>query len=310
MTTRRSDIPMKQDKQAPLIHPAADSLLRLTLNKGEARVLMVRTTRMAQEAARIHQASDTATAALGRVLPACAMMGGLIKEEAGRLTVTVMGDGPGGRITCGAQANRLKISVENPQVELPRTADGRLDVAGYVGRSGQLAVVKDFDQGDPFTSISHLVSGELGEDFAHYFTVSEQVPSLVSLGCLNQDGVVLSSGGILIQAMPGCPGQTIAQLELRIPFFANISREIYDRGLRELALAWFEGFDPQVLGEEELFLRCDCSREKMRRALLALGRQELEDIRQTGEPTQLTCYFCRAQRDFDTAEIDRLLQEA
>ena len=299
----------EQNEIATLMHPDTDSLLRLTLNGGEARVLMARTTRMAQEAAQIHQAGDTATAAIGRVLPACAMMGALIKEEAGRLTVTISGDGAGGRITCGVQANRLKISVENPQAELPPHPDGRLDVAGFVGRTGQLAVVKDFDKGEPFTSISHLVSGELGEDFAHYFTVSEQVPSLVALGCLNQDGVVLSSGGILIQAMPGCPDSTIAQLELRIPFYANISREIYDRGLRELAEAWFADFSPEFLGEEPLELRCDCSREKMRRALAALGRAELEDIRDSGEDTVLTCHFCRTQRSFDADDIASLLQE-
>ncbi|MGI6725051.1 MAG: Hsp33 family molecular chaperone HslO [Christensenellales bacterium] len=292
-----------------LIFPDPDSLLRFTLRGGEARVLMARTTRMAQEAADIHQASDTAAAAMGRALPACAMMGGLIKEDAGRLTVTIAGDGAGGRITCGVQANRLKITVEYPQAEVPKKPDGRLDVGAYVGSRGQLAVVKDYDKGEPFTSISHLVSGELGEDFAQYFTVSEQVPSLVALGCLNQDGVVLSSGGILIQAMPGCPDSTISQLELRIPFFANISREIYDRGLKQLASLWFADFDPVFLGEEPLYLQCDCSREKMRRALVALGRETLLEMADSGEPAVLTCHFCRKQRTFDRAEICALIKE-
>lgn len=292
-----------------LIYPDPDSLLRFILRGGEARVLMARTTRMAQEAADIHQASDTATAAMGRVLPVCAMMGGLIKEEAGRLTVTIAGDGAGGRITCGVQDNRLKITVEYPQAEVPQKPDGRLDVGAYVGSRGQLAVVKDYDKGEPFTSISHLVSGELGEDFAQYFTVSEQVPSLVALGCLNRDGVVLSSGGILIQAMPGCSESTISQLELRIPFFANISREIYDRGLKELASLWFADFDPEFLGEESLFLQCDCSRDKMCRALAALGRDTLLDMAGSGEPAVLTCHFCREQRTFDQTEIRALIEE-
>lgn len=286
-----------------------DSLLRFTLKDGQARVMMVRTTRAAQSAADIHQASDTCIAAMGRVLPVCAMMGGLIKEEAGRLTVTIAGDGAGGRITCGVQANKLKISVENPQAELPMTPDERLDIAGFVGSKGQLVVVKDYDKGEPFASVSRLVSGELGEDFAHYFTVSEQVPSLVALGCLNQDGIVLSSGGILIQAMPGCTEQVITDLENRIPFFANISREIFDRSLRQLAEAWFQDFDPVFLGEEPIELKCDCSREKMRRALAALGKEELEDMRDTKEPAALTCHFCRTQRSFDTDEISEILKE-
>lgn len=302
---------MSQQQNKPtLIHKDQDSLLRFTLNGGEARVLMARTTRMAQEAALIHEASDTATAAMGRLLPACAMMGGLIKEERGRLTVTVSGNGEGGRLTCGVQDNALKISVEHPQVDLPPLPDGRLDVAGFIGSTGQLVVVKDFDQGEPFTSISHLVSGELGLDFAQYFTVSEQVPSLVALGCLNQDGVVLSSGGILIQAMPGCPESTINELEMRIPFYANISREIYDRGLMELASAWFADFEPDFLGEEPLFLRCDCSREKMRRALAALGRDDLTEIAHSGEDTVLTCHFCRTSRSFNSGDVRDLLQEA
>ena len=292
-----------------IVHPDPDSLLRFTLNGGEARVLMVRSTAMTQDAALIHQASDTAIAALGRVLPVCAMMGGLIKEQAGRLTVSIAGDGVGGRITCGVQANKLKISVEHPQADLPPREDGKMDVAGFVGSSGRLVVVKDFDKGEPFTSISHLVSGELGEDFANYFTVSEQVPSLVALGCLNQDGVVLSSGGILIQAMPGCPDRTIQDLELRIPFFANISREIYDRSLMELAKSWFQDFSPQFLGEEGLSLQCDCNREKMRRALASLGREDLREILESGEPTALTCHFCRPQREFTSEDIADLHKE-
>lgn len=290
-----------------LIYPDPDSLLRLTLRKGQARALMARSTRMAQQAADIHRASDAAAAAMGRLLPACAMLGGLVKEEKGRLTVTVTGDGAGGRMTCGVSGNRLKISVENPQAELPPTPEGRQDVAGFVGRSGRLVVVKDFNAGEPFTSVINLVSGELGEDFAHYFTISEQTPSLVALGCLNEAGTVLSSGGILIQAMPQCQERTLRALELRIPFFANISREIYDRSLKELALDWFSDLEPDVLAEEPLALRCDCSRERMRKALGALGREELEKMLRTGEDARLTCHFCRTERAFGPEELRALL---
>lgn len=286
-----------------LTYKDPDSLLRLTLHHGEVRVLMARTTRMTQQAADIHQASDVATSAMGRLLSVCAMMGGLNKENEARLTVSIAGNGVGGRMTCGVQANNLKITVENPQASLPLLQDDRQDVAGFVGNEGQIAVAKDFEKGEPFTSLSRLVSGELGEDFAHYFTISEQVPSLVALGCLNQDGVVLSAGGILIQAMPGCPERTIRELETRMSFFANISREIYDRSLEELATTWFEGMEPTFLGEEPLHLQCDCNREKMMRALLALGRAELNEIVSAGEDTHLTCHFCRTQRSFTSQEI-------
>lgn len=292
-----------------LIMKDPDSLLRLTLMKGEARVLMARTTRMTQEAAQIHQASDTCIASMGRLLPACAMLGGLIKEQEGRLTVTVAGDGAGGRLTCGAQNGQLKIAVDHPQAELPKREDGKWDVAGFVGREGSLMVVKDFKKGEPYTSISRLVSGELGEDFAAYCTYSEQVPSIVSLGCLNEAGTVLSSGGILVQAMPGCQESTIRALEMMIPFFANISRESYDRSLRQLAETWFSDFSPEFLGEEELRLRCDCSREKMRAALVALGENELSDIVEKDEPVTITCHFCRAERSFSPEEVASILHK-
>ncbi len=293
-----------------LIFPDPDALLRLTLANREARALMIRTTRMAQEASDIHQASDVAAAAMGRLLPACAMLGGLMKEAAGRLSVTVDGNGPGGRMHCGVKDNTFKITVHNPQAVLPLTPDGRQDVGGFVGSAGKLIVVKDFDGGEPYTSVSNLVSGELGEDFASYFTHSEQTPSLVALGCLNEAGTVLSSGGILIQALPGCSEKSLQALEMRIPFFANISREIYDRSLRELAENWFRDLDLEILGEEPLTLRCDCSREKMRRALLALGRAELEKILETGEDTRLTCHFCRTERVFGAGEVAKMLDES
>ncbi len=290
-----------------IIFPDKDSLLRLTVAGGQARVLMIRSTRMAQEASDIHQASDTAAAAMGRLLPGCAMLGGLMKEAKGRLSVTVDGKGAGGRMHCGFTDNTLKITVQHPQAELPLTADGRQDVGGFVGREGKLIVVKDFGGEDPYTSVSDLVSGELGEDFASYFTFSEQTPSLVALGCLNERGTVLSSGGILIQAMPGCGEDTLRALEMRTSFFANISREIFDRSLKQLTESWFEGMDPVFLGEEPLILQCDCSRDKMRRALLALGRQELEQIVKEGEDSRLTCHFCRTERVFPVAEIEEML---
>ncbi|MGI6694841.1 MAG: Hsp33 family molecular chaperone HslO [Christensenellales bacterium] len=293
-----------------MIYPDPDSLLRFTLADGQARVFMIRSTRMAQQAADIHQASDTAAAAMGRLLPACAMLGGLMKEEEGRLSVTIDGGGPGGRMHCGVKNRDFKISVQNPQLQLLLTEDGRQDVGGFIGKTGKLIVVKDYGKGDPYTSVSNLVSGEIGEDFASYFTFSEQTPSLVAVGCLNEQGTVLSSGGILIQSLPGCGEDVIQALDIRIPFFANISREIFDRSLRQLAEAWFRGMAPEFMGEEPLTLRCDCSRERMGRALLALGKEELNRILETGEDSRLTCHFCRTQRVFPTEELWAMLQES
>lgn len=293
-----------------LIYPDQDSLLRFTLAGGEARVFMCRVTRAAQQAADIHQASDVAAAAMGRLLAAGGLMSGSLEEEDESLTLTVSGDGPAGRMTLVARPGRLKITVDHPQVDLVLRADGRQDVSGYLGRTGKLTVIRDSGRGEPHVGISDLVSGELGQDFAQYFAMSEQTATLVALGCLNQQGKVLSAGGILIQALPGCGEQTISQLEIREPFFRGISREIYDRSLKELADGWFEGLSPEGMAETPLLLRCDCSRERMERALIALGAAELQQIAENREDTEMVCHFCRARHSFSPKRIGELLASA
>ncbi|MHC1786735.1 MAG: Hsp33 family molecular chaperone HslO [Christensenellales bacterium] len=292
-----------------LIFDAPDSVLRLILAEGQARVVMCRTTRLTQEAVAIHQASDVAATAMGRLLSAGALMGSLMDGEEDSLTLSVAGDGPAGRLMVVARQGSLKIALDQPQLELPALEDGRQDVAGYIGKRGKLTVVRDSGAGEPHIGISNLVSGELGMDLAEYFAMSEQTPSLVALGCLVQEGVVLSAGGILIQALPGCSDRVLDQLELREPFFSGISREIYDRSLMTLAGAWFEGLDLQVMEEQPLALRCDCSREKMEKALIALGRADLEEIAASGEETRMTCHFCRACHSFSAQRVREILSE-
>jgi len=297
------------DIQKQLIYDAPDGILRLTIAQNQARVLLCRATRLTQEAVDIHQASDVAATAMGRLLSAGAMLSSLMDGENDALTVSVAGDGVGGRMTVVAHGVDLKIAVDQPQADLPPQADGRQDVAGFVGSRGKLTVIKDSGLGEPHIGISDLVSGELGMDFAEYFTMSEQTPSLVALGCLAQDGTVLSAGGILIQALPGCQESVIEQLEFREPFFAGISREIYDRSLMELAALWFEGLDMQVMKEEPLRLRCDCSREKMEKALIALGRIDLEEIAADNKMTTMTCHFCRTEHRFSPERIREILAD-
>lgn len=290
--------------QNDLIFNEADGLLRMLIKGGQARVLMCRTTRLTQQAADIHAASDVAAAAMGRLLSGSAMLFGSVEDEEGSVTVTVAGDGLGGRMTVvGHHGGDLKIAVENPQIELPVREDGKQDVSGFVGREGRLTVVRDKGAGEPYIGIANLVSGELGLDFAEYFTMSEQTPSLVALGCLNQNGVVLSAGGILIQALPGCGLDVIEELEKREPFFRGISRELYDRPMRQLAEFWFQGMDLEIVSEEPLRLKCDCSRGKMAKALYSLGREELLEMAAEGRDTEMACHFCRSTHSFTPQEI-------
>ena len=287
----------------------ADEMLHLTLMDGQARVLLCRTTRLTQEMARIHVPSDTACAALSRLMSGTLMLSVMMKGEKDSVTVTVAGDGPVGKMTAVGYGGCVKVTAEYPQQEVPRRADGHLDVGTLVGRHGRMTVVKDMGLKEPYVGQVNLVSGELGEDFAQYFTASEQTPSLVALGARVLDGEPLSTGGILVQAMPGCTEETLSQLELRSMLFADISRELAEHDLTELAEAWFDGLAPRVEAKQPLFYRCDCTRERMERALLALGRDELEDILRTDGYATLTCHFCRKARVFDENDIRRMLRQ-
>lgn len=287
-----------------------DEMLHITLMGGQARVLLCRTTAMARRAAEIHRPSSTALAAMSRTMTATAMLGVMMKDPNASVTVTVAGDGPGGKITAVAHGPHVKVSMAHPEADLPLKKDGHLDVGGLVGHHGRLTVIKDLGLKEPYVGQTALVSGELGEDFARYFTVSEQQPSLVALGCLAHEGFCLSAGGVLVQAMPGCSEELLQQLELRSVFFSAISREVADVALEELAKAWFDGLDMQILTRETVLYQCDCSRDKMEKALIALGREELRQMIEEDRGAELTCHFCRTAHRFTAEQLLSLLERA
>ena len=287
-----------------------DEMLHITLMGGQARVLLCRTTAMARRAAEIHAPSSTALAAMSRAMTATAMLGVMMKDQQSSVTVTVAGDGPGGKITAVAHGPHVKVSIAHPEVELPLKKDGHLDVGGFVGHHGRLTVIKDLGMKEPYIGQIALVSGELGEDFARYFTVSEQQPSLVALGCLAHEGYCLSAGGVLVQAMPGCSEELLEQLELRSVFFSAISREVADVALEDLAKAWFDGLEMQILSREKVAYQCDCSREKMEKALIALGKEELRQMILEDQGAELTCHFCRTAHRFTAQQLEELLEVA
>ena len=287
-----------------------DEMLHMTLMDGQAKVLLCRTTAMARKAAEIHCPSSTALAALSRTMTATAMLGVMMKDDEASVTVTVAGDGPIGKITAVAHGSRVKVSAHHPEADLPLKQDGHLDVGGLVGHHGRLTVIKDLGMKEPYIGQSQLVSGELGEDFAQYFTVSEQQPSLVALGCLVHDRYCLSAGGVLVQAMPGCSEELLEQLELRSVFFTAISREVADVPLEDLAKAWFDGLDMNILSREPVCYQCDCSRDKMEKALIALGREELQQLIDEDGKAELTCHFCRTAHHFSKQDLTSLLERA
>ena len=289
---------------------SGDEMLRLSLMGGQARVMMCETTAMCQRAADVHGATPVCTAAMGRLMTATAFLGVMMKGEDESVTVTVKGGGPMGTLVAVANHGDLKVCADNPQVELPLRADGKLDVGGAVGHSGRMSVVKDLGLREPYIGQCELVSGEMGMDFANYFTVSEQQPSLVSVGVLVNGDVVLKAGGLLIQPLPGCEESVLEQLELRSPMFASISREMTYAPKEQLIEDWFRGMEPELLERTPLRYRCGCSRERMEKALISLGRKELQTLIDEDKGAELGCHFCHSRYAFTTDELKDLLQRA
>ena len=288
-----------------------DTMYHITLMDGAVRGLLLTARETVAEAARIHQTSPVATAALGRSLMGTAMLGAMLKEKEASVTVTIDGGGPLGRIICAADAESVRGCVDQPALELPLRPDGKLSVGAAVGKGGYLTVVKDLRMKTPYVGRVALVSGEIAEDFATYYVQSEQSPTLQSLGVLVGGGAVLSAGGVLLQPLPGCPEEIIEQLELRSPMMADISRELVAAPMEELMQGWFEGMRPEILERKPLTYRCDCNRRRMEKALIALGQEELTRmIEDEQEGAELTCHFCRKQERFSQDDLRALLKEA
>lgn len=284
-------------------------LLRMTLKGGEARVFLCDTTEMAQRARDIHHASNTCSAALGRMLAAASIMGAGLKSEGDRITATINGGGPAGPICAVAGPDgKVKVMIEHPEVELQLKPNGKLDVGGALGKDGQLTIMRSFGYGEPYVGRVNLVSGEIAEDFAMYYLESEQTPSICALGTLVGEEII-SAGGILIQAMPGCSEELLDALEIRAELFGSISQLLQDMALEELAYACFRGLDPEVLEEIPLELKCDCSREYIERVLLSMGEDEIRDLIRTQNGCEVTCHFCRSHYAFTGEELEKLVEQ-
>ena len=288
----------------------SDYIVRAIAADSQIRAFAAVTTETVETARKDHNTSPVATAALGRLLTAGSMMGVMMKGDNESVTVNVHGDGPMGTIVAVANHGDVKVCADDARVELPLRTDGKLDVGGAIGHTGRMTVIKDLGLKEPYVGTIELVSGELGIDFAQYFTVSEQQPSLVSLGVLVNGDVVLKAGGLLVQPMPGCEEETIEQLELRSPMFADISREMTEAPKEQLLEDWFRGMKPVVLDRTPLRYHCGCSRARMEKALISLGRKELQTIIDEDTGAELGCHFCHQQYQFTTEELKQLLEKA
>ena len=264
-----------------------------------------------ETARQLHHLSPTASAALGRTLCATSMMGDMMKEENAAVTARIEG---GGHIGCVVAVSdcggNVRGYVDHPDCDLPLRPDGKLDVGGAVGHEGRMSVMKDLGIKKSYIGQSEIVSGEIAMDFAHYFTVSEQQPSLVALGVLVGGERVIRAGGLLIQPLPGCPDEVIDQLELRSPMFADISREMTFAEPDELCGDWFRGLEPRILERTPLAYRCTCSRERMEKALISIGKKDLESLIAEDQGAELSCHFCHNHYFFTTEQLREMLRLA
>lgn len=290
-----------------------DSMLRGLVCGDAARFAAISGRALCEAARTVHGLSRVCTAALGRTLLATSMMGADLKSAQDRLTVIVKGGGPAGNIVCTAgNAGAVKGYIENPGAELPLGPGGKLDVSMAVGWFGELTVVRDMGLKEPYVGRCGLVSGEIAEDFARYFAVSEQQPSLVYLGVRvnSHTGSVRAGGGIIIQPLPQCPEETLNALQGRTEGIRALAGMLDDGVELKKALAkLFQGLEWKVTEELEPVFQCDCSRARLEKALISLGRDELMDMIETEHGAELTCHFCNTKYCFGEEGLRQLLQE-
>ena len=287
-----------------------DGLYHISLMGGQARAILIESTQLVQRAKDIHGLSRIAVAALGRTLTCAAMMGSMLKGEDESITTQIKGGGPIGTVMAVAHGDcTVKGYVDNPGIDLPRTGP-KLPVGAAVGKDGRLTVVKDMHLREPYVGQVNLVSGEIAEDFAMYFTASEQTPSLVSLGVLVSDEKVESAGGLIVQVMPGASEAAIASIENSAGMFMDISGTMKEYHLKDSVQQLLMHLEPEILATREPRYACACSRERIEKVLISLGADELKDMIQTQHGAQVDCHFCNKRYEFSEDALKALLEKA
>lgn len=289
-----------------------DYMVRATAADSQIRAFAAVTREMVETARQYHNTSPVATAALGRLLTGGVMMGTMMKGEKDLLTLQVKGDGPIGGITVTADSQgHAKGYVNNPQVILHANAQGKLDVGGAVGH-GMLQVIKDMGLKEPYIGSCELQTGEIGDDLTYYFVISEQVPSSVGLGVLmDRDNTVRQAGGFIIQLMPFTPDEVIDRLEKKLSEVTSVTHML-DAGMTpEQILEELLGeFGLEINEKTELSYRCDCSRERIERALVSIGKKDIQEMINDGQPIEVSCHFCGKNYKFSVEELKELLKKA
>ena len=288
----------------------SDYLVRATAADAQVRAFAVTARDTVETARAAHDTSPVMTAALGRLLCAGAMMGSMMKGEADILTLQVQGDGPAGGLTVTADSRgRLKGYAVNPQVILPPNSQGKLDVGGAVG-AGSLRVIKDLGLKEPYVGQTQLQTGEIAEDLTYYFAASEQVPSSVGLGVLmEKNNTVKQAGGFIVQLMPFAEGNVIEKLEANLSRIHSVTKLLEDGNSPEQILGiLLEGMDMEILSDMPVEFYCNCSRERVAKALYSIGKKEMDEMIKDGEPIEVKCHFCNTAYQFSVEDLVQIRQ--
>ncbi len=289
-----------------------DYVIRARTKDVPLRAFAASTKEMVEQARRIHHLTPLTSAALGRVLTATAMMGQMLKSENSKLTMQLKGDGPIGYVLAtGNGRGQVKGYVGNPQADLPLKSTGKLNVGAGIGQ-GTLNIIMDLGLKDPYVGSVALVNGEVADDLTHYFAISEQTPSAVSLGVLvDRDQSIRASGGFIIQVLPECPDSIIDKLEENILQLPPITKMLDDNNDPVDVLKMvLKDFEIQFYGEQPVEYFCDCNRERLERVMISIGEQELINIIKEDGKADLKCHFCNREYHFTRGDLERLLFSA
>jgi len=290
----------------------ADYIIRATAAGGQVRAFAAATRDMVETAKTAHNTSPVATAALGRLMTAAAMMGVMMKGDRDLLTIRMEGDGPiGGLLVTADSRGDVKGYAFHPDVMLPPNAKGKLYVGGALG-VGVLSVTKDIGLKEPYVGQTILVSGEIAEDLTYYYATSEQVPSSVALGVLmNKDNTVRQAGGFIIQLLPGASDEMIDKLEARLGEIESIT-SLLDAGRtpEDILTDLLGDFGLEILDKVPTRFFCDCKRERVSRAIISIGKKEIQDMIDEGKLIEVSCQFCNKIYTFTVEELGEMLRKA
>lgn len=290
----------------------SDYIVRATAGNGSIRAFAATTKDLVQHAREIHHTSPVASAALGRMLTAAAMMGSMLKGDKDLLTLQVRGEGPlqGIVVTSDSKA-RVKGYVFNPGVEVPNLIPGKLNVSGAIG-NGYMSIIKDIGMREPYAGKIELVTGEIAEDLTYYFAQSEQTPSAVGLGVLIEtDTSIRRAGGFIIQLMPDATEEMISKLEQKLATIPYVS-DLLDMGQtpEDILQMILGDMDLKIVDTIPTTFYCNCTKERVEKALISIGKEELEKIIKEDKKANLHCHFCSKEYDFNEEELIKLLEEA